>query len=341
MNSFDRQTIQEMRSAAIKGAVNAEIHMQLEEITLKESSNGKPYYELRMRDSSGSLLLRAWSDTPPFDQCGGLKSGNTVGVGGEFYNNPPFGVDIRKWGIWPLEQHEVDALYAGSPERNQFVSREKEYIFSTIDELKDLRLRALGNAFIAEYGDRFVRSAAARSYHHSRRGGLVEHVAQMMRAMKAICDAYPRLNRDLCLSGVLFHDCGKLWETGMPEAGFTMPYQKPGELLGHITIGIEVVNKLWHKLPLDEWKEIQPPSEDVRLHLLHLIASHHGELQFGAPVLPKTPEAIALHYVDNLDARLETIFSGYATATEIGTGIYERVRPMVTNFVKQLDPFSE
>ena len=148
----------------------------------------------------------------------------------------------------------------------------------------------------------------------------------MMRCADAICTAYPSLNRDLLIAGVLVHDCGKLWEMCPSETSFEIPRDLRGELLGHISIGIEVVNALWRKLPLENWKDLTPPSEEVRLHLLHLIAAHHGELQFGSPVEPKTPEAIALHFIDNLDARLEMIFSSYQRLVEVAPGVFERVR---------------
>ena len=95
-----------------------------------------------------------------------------------------------------------------------------------------------------------------------------------------------------------------------------MGYDERGELMGHISIGLELVNSMWRKLSAenaDSWKACTPASEDVRLHLLHLIGSHHGEHQFGSPVNPKTPEAMALHYIDNLDARLEMFAAGYTT----------------------------
>ncbi|MEO8351124.1 MAG: HD domain-containing protein, partial [Chthoniobacteraceae bacterium] len=172
---------------------------------------------------------------------------------------------------------------------------------------------------------------------------LVEHVAQMMRSAHAICDAYPGLNRDLLTVGVLFHDCGKLWENQMPADGFTMPFDERGEMLGHITIGIEVANSLWRKLAQREaaaaWKELVPASEDVRLHLLHLIAAHHGELQFGSPVPPKTPEAIALHYIDNLDAKMEMFANAYAGSRYLAPRIQEKVWPLPGNLVTPLPVF--
>ena len=154
-----------------------------------------------------------------------------------------------------------------------------------------------------------------------------------------------QLNRDLLVSGILFHDSGKLWENHLPEDGFTMGYDERGELMGHISIGLELVNSLWRKLQSDAntraWEKLMPSSEDCRLHLLHLIASHHGEMQLGSPVYPKTPEAMALHYIDNMDARLEMFAAGYLTAKPIADRIFARVRPLPGNLVKSLEKFAE
>jgi 3'-5' exoribonuclease len=206
-----------------------------------------------------------------------------------------------------------------------------------------VRVKAVADLFIEKFGERFRRTAAAREFHHARRGGLVEHVAQMMRSAAAICSVYHKLNEDLLIVGVLFHDCGKLWETAYAENSFSMPYHLSGEMMGHITLGLELVNKLWRdvieKPEAAEWMHLEPASDHVRLHLLHLIGSHHGELAFGSPVLPKTPEAIALHYIDNLDAKLDMFRRGYETSNEIAPGIFERVRPLPQNLVEPLPRF--
>ncbi|MGZ4984083.1 MAG: HD domain-containing protein, partial [Chthoniobacterales bacterium] len=214
------------------------------------------------------------------------------------------------------------------------------YITDRIKTIGDPRLRALCEAFVAEFGERFRRTAGARSYHHARRGGLVEHVAQMLRVGDEIARLYPQLNLDLLIAGIVFHDAGKLWENQLPENGFTMGFDERGELMGHISIGIELVNSLWKKIQTPEWSKMSPTSEDVRLHLLHLIGAHHGEPQFGSPVSPKTPEAMALSYIDNLDARLEMFAAGYLVAKPIADRIFDRVRPLPGNLVKPLDKFS-
>ena len=122
-----------------------------------------------------------------------------------------------------------------------------------------------------------------------------------------------------------------------------MGYDERGELIGHISIGLELVNSLWRNLQtpenLDAWNDLVPASEDVRLHLLHLIGAHHGEMELGSPVYPKTPEAMALHYIDNLDARLEMFFAGYLTAKPLAARIFDRVRPLPGNLIKPLEKF--
>ena len=164
-----------------------------------------------------------------------------------------------------------------------------------------------------------------------------------MRSAVAISKIYPELNRDLMIAGVLFHDCGKLWENSYPEDGFGQIHSRYGEMLGHIPLGIELVNKLWGDLldssEFEQFSEAKPSTEDVRLHLLHLIGSHHGQLEFGSPVLPKTPEAYALHYIDNLDAKMEMLRDAYSQAAEVAPGIYDRVFPLQANLIRPLREF--
>src|SRR5213078_3237405 len=237
---------------------------------------------------------------------------------------------------------EKNELLQGPADLRAKQASDFQFVRETVAAIADPRLHALSEAFLNEWGDRFRRTAAARNYHHARRGGLVEHTAQMMRVAKQIAPLCPELNVDLLLAGILFHDSGKLWENALPENGFVMGYDERGELMGHISIGLEVVNSLWRKILADNgdsWKNLTPSSEDVRLHLLHLIGAHHGEAQFGSPVSPKTPEAMALHYIDNLDARMEMFAAGYLVAKPLADRIFDRVRPLPGNLVKPLEKY--
>jgi 3'-5' exoribonuclease len=337
-------SLTEIRRHAQNGAtVEARVHVQVEGVNSKVTREQKPYCELNLADACDRMTLRVWSDHPEFRACGSLKASDFVELSGEFLQHQQFGLDCRNWKVRHLNGQERSELLQGPPELRAKQAADWDYIVERTRALQDPRLRLLGEAFIAEQGERFKRTAGARSYHHARRGGLVEHVAQMMRIAVAIAPLYPQLNLDLLIAGVLFHDAGKLWENHLPETGFTMGYDERGELMGHISIGLELVNSFWRKLQTDEniqaWSSLKPSSEDVRMHLLHLIGAHHGEPQFGSPVSPKTPEAMALNYIDNLDARMEMFAAGYLVARPIADRIFDRVRPLPGNLVKPLDKY--
>lgn len=335
-------TLKEVRQAVPQGPLEARVHVQLETVAAKFTREQKPYCELTLADAADRMTLRVWSDTPNYKACDSLGSGDFVEITGEFYQHQQYGLDVRNWKSRPLSPNEKSELLQGPAEQRAKQASDWEFIVAATKGIADPRLAALCEMFLREWGDRFRRTAAARKYHHARRGGLVEHTAQMMRVAEQIAPLYSELNRDLLIAGILFHDSGKLWENHLPETGFSMPYEELGELLGHISIGLELVNSLWRKLSAEHaeaWKNLVPGSEDVRMHLLHLIGAHHGEVQFGSPISPKTPEATALHYIDNLDARLEMFAAGYATAKPLAERIFDRVWPLPGNLVKPLEKF--
>lgn len=321
-------TIQALREATREGATcETTVSAQVESCQKKETTAGKPFYELLLRDATGSLILRAWSDKPAFVLCEQLTQGEFVEVRGNF-SQGSFGLDAMGWTLTPLDAEGISLLIEGSPEEQ--ATREATYqgVVEAIATIQDPRLRLLCDAFLKQYGARFCRAAAARSNHHARRGGLLDHTARMLQSALALQAVYSHLNRDLLVAAILFHDSGKLWETCPPAQGFGLTPDLRGELMGHLSIGIELVNTLWRELPKEEWSQLKPPSEEVRLHLLHLIASHHGQLEYGSPVLPKTPEAIALHLIDNLDARLEMFQETYTKAQQSTPGFFEWSRPL-------------
>ncbi|MFI0348157.1 MAG: HD domain-containing protein [Chthoniobacterales bacterium] len=331
-------TIKELRNLTRDGAsCEALIPAQAESITLKETAQGKPFYEVNLRDATGNLTLRAWSDKAAFSSCQKLTSGDFVQVTGNFSNTGSFGIDAPGWKIEPLSEEGTMRLLEGSTQQQAASDANYQLIVTTVESITDPRLKKLCGFFLTQHGLRFRRAAAARNNHHARRGGLLDHTAQMMRSAIALLSVYPQLNRDLLIAGTLFHDSGKLWETCPPALGFGILPELRGELMGHLSIGIELVNSLWRELPKEDWSTLQPSSEQVRLHLLHLIASHHGQLDYGSPVLPKTPEAIALHLIDNLDARIEMFNEAYARAEEIAPEIFEWVRPLGVSPIAPLE----
>jgi 3'-5' exoribonuclease len=341
---MELMTLSEVRKAAQNEPVEARVHVQVEAAATKATREGKPYCELTLTDACDRMPLRVWNDHPAYKACSEFSGQEFIELTGEFHQSQQYGLEARKWTVRPLAEPEKSELLQGPADLRAKQATDWDFIKQTCGAIADPRLRALCHALLTEWGDRFRRTAAARNYHHARRGGLVEHTAQMMRVGAAIAPLYPELNLDLLIAGILFHDSGKLWENQLPEHGFTMSYDERGELMGHISIGLELVNSIWRKLIMEkagDWKDLVPASEDVRLHLLHLIGAHHGQKEMGSPVSPKTPEAMALHYIDNLDARLEMFAAGYNTAKPLAARIFDRVRPLPGNLVRPLEKFQQ
>jgi 3'-5' exoribonuclease len=336
----DLLTLTQLRQVAGPAPQPYRVHVQVDQRSEKQTSGGAPFLEIKLADSGESIVWRVFDNNPLFVDARGLQRGSFLELTAQWVDTGKYGIEPRQPKMRVLSDDEKLLLLGGDPDLANRQQTDFTDITHFVAGMNDPRLRCLCSLFLEKHGERFRRTAAARENHHARRGGLVEHVAQMMRCAVAIAGVYPRLNQDLLVAGVLFHDCGKLWENSYPENSFAMPYQLHGEMLGHITLGLELVNKLWrdmHDRPeAGEWTMMEPPSDLVRLHLLHLIASHHGQYEFGSPVLPKTPEALALHHVDNIDAKMEMMRRGYETSKELAPGIFERFRPLNVNVIAPL-----
>jgi 3'-5' exoribonuclease len=230
-----------------------------------------------------------------------------------------------------LKPAEGEAFFAGGEERRAQIEGHWDFCLQRAQGMKDLRLRWICVRAFEKFPEKWKRAAAARKNHHARRGGLLDHTAQMLKVAKVLAPLYPEVDGDLLAAGVIFHDLGKLWENDTGEKGFGSVASRRGELIGHISLGIEVANSLWREGEAVEgksWSEMKPASDELRDHLLHLIASHHGTKEFGSPVAPKTPEAFLLHHIDNMDARIEMLRLSYARGKEEGVGLLEAHRPL-------------
>lgn len=326
----------EAATAAVQGTLLA----QLTQKTTRTTKTGKPFLEVVLADAAGTVTFKIWETSPWFVEFDLLEVPAPVAVTGQWQLSQ-YGMELGDASMRPLTPEEEEQVLTGSPELVARQQADWECICSFVDELKDPRLAGVCRLFLQQQEKRFRRAAAARNFHHARRGGLVEHIASVMRVASALCSVYPdRLNRDLVMAGALLHDCGKIVENDYAEHSLEMPYTESAELLSHIPMGIEIINKLWRDMMTPErraaWKEISPSSEQVRLHLLHLVASHHGLLEYGSPVLPKVPEALILHHADNVDAKMEMFRAAYESATPLSERVLQRKSPMQTNVVLPL-----
>jgi 3'-5' exoribonuclease len=194
----------------------------------------------------------------------------------------------------PQTRHDIDALW--------------KTLRDTFATVRDPGIRRLADAILDDPAmAKGIRLApAAVTHHHAWVGGLLEHVVGLLRLAEAVLPLYPGLDRDVLLAGILLHDLGKIEELAV---GGGFKYTDPGKLVGHIGLGLAILER--------KAAEIGGLPPAVLDPLRHLIASHHGQHEWGALSLPATREAIALHYLDNLDAKLSAAEALLAEAADL------------------------
>ena len=189
-NTMNLLTLTEIRRATQNGATSARVHVQVENAAPKLTREQQPYCELTLADARDRMTLRVWSDHPAYKTCSALTNQDFIELTADFYQSQ-YGLDARKWTQRPLTEQERDELLQGPADLRSKQAADFEFVRQSVARISDPRLAALSEAFLSEWGDRFRRTAAARNYHHARRGGLVEHTAQMMRVAKEIAPLYP------------------------------------------------------------------------------------------------------------------------------------------------------
>ncbi len=262
------------------------------ESSFQTAVNGKNYIRMTIADASANFMANLWdANRELFQLC---PAGCIVKLLGllEIYKGKP---QIRVIRFRPAHDSEVD-LDSFLPRSARDADAMRDELLAIIGSIADPDYQALAKAFFhdAEIMREFARSPAARDLHHAFIGGLIEHTLNIARMAEAFA-ARAKIDRDLLLLGSLLHDIGKIEEL---EAKYAIDYTDAGKLLGHLFIGAQRVA---------EKAALIPGFPPEKTHLVqHLILSHHGRYEYGSPVLPKIPEAFALHHLDNLDAKVET-----------------------------------
>jgi 3'-5' exoribonuclease len=281
--------------------------------SLRETRTGKNYIAARLADATGSITTRVWDATPA--QAAGFRAGAFVRVRArvETYQGQ---LQLVVGSFQPVEGSEVRAEDF-MPATPKDVGELVESLGRLIASVGDKPLRALLEAFFGDedFAARFRRAPAASEFHHAYAGGLLEHTVAVARTAETVAAARPdELDRDLLVAGALLHDVGKVYELG---SGPSFEYTDAGRLIGHIVMGCLEAEKRMGSLP-------GFPTE-TRRQVLHLIISHHGQREFGSPVLPATPEALALHHIDNLDAKVRAAADAEPQPGEEAWSDYQRM----------------
>jgi len=263
---------------------------------LKKGRSGRSYLDVRLQDSSGTIAGRYWdadgvafafepddlvlvkAQAEEYQGALQLRLGDIVR-----YDGPS---DPRDY--LPRSPRDSERAYAALLER---VRRTPEGF------IRKLLCAVMDDPEIAR---RYKLAPAATVYHHAYLGGLLDHVTSLVEVGDRVCDHYPELDRELVLAGLVLHDLGKIEELQY-DAAFR--YSTRGQLLGHIFLGLEIVRQ--------KIAEIPGFPQRLRDQIEHMILAHHGRLEFGSPKEPLFPEALVVHYLDDLDSKLESMRAQY------------------------------
>lgn len=269
---------------------------QLIDKQLRPNRQGNLYLQVRLSDRTGWVTGMMWNANE--HQYQSLPVSGYVHVVGasQIYNGM---VQLIIKSMEVVDDRHLDMRdFAVEPKTD--VAKLRQELTTLLASIRDPAIKAVADCFLADefLMNKFAMAPAGIKNHHAYHGGLIEHVVNLMRVCQAVAPFYPSIDSDLLLIGAFLHDLGKIEElTFDGELG----YSDAGQLLGHVLMILET---LAQKLREAERRLGKPVPTETQLRIKHMIASHHGEYEFGSPRLPMTPEAMALHLLDNLDAKL-------------------------------------
>ena len=265
---------------------------------IAKTKAGKTYYSLILQDKTGVMDTKIWTlnnGIEHFEQMDFIRVDGNVTC---FQGNLQLNVQrVRKAREGEYNQEEY------IPCSSKSIDEMFRELTGYVNQIQEIHLRKLLIAIFGDksFADKFRRHSAAKRVHHGFMGGLLEHTLAVTRLCEFYCDQYPLINRDLLLTAALCHDIGKVGElSSFPENDYT----DEGQLVGHIVIGTMMVE--------DKIREIDGFPGKLATELKHCILAHHGEMEFGSPKKPALLEALALHYADNTDAKIESFIEALA-----------------------------
>ena len=255
------------------------------------TKNGNSYISLELSDKTGMVDCRKWDALKSLFDSFGVDDFVKVRARVEFYRNYP---QLKLDSIEKAEEKSVDiSIYVPVSDKN-IGSMLKDFL-SEMEVVRNPHLKALVHNIFSdrEIAEKFKTAPAATDFHHPYLGGLLEHTLACVELAKMIASKYRDINVDLLLCGTALHDIGKIEELSYRRSFY---YTDKGRLLGHIVLGVNLVSSVIDKMP--------DFPEELKNLVLHIMLSHHGEQEWGSPKRPMCFEAIILHHIDNLDAKI-------------------------------------
>jgi 3'-5' exoribonuclease len=278
--------------ASLRCGTNVEEVYLVTRKDLRTTKAGKPFLRLKVTDRTGSADCVVWEDAERISRS--FNAGDYVLVQArvtEYEGRPQLDAST----VAPADAHEVDRREF-LPATYRDVDELTGFLEFHVDSVTDADYSALLRLIFGdpEFLERFSTAPAAKAYHHAYLGGLLEHTVTVADLCDHVSQQYARVDRDLLITAALLHDVGKVTELTYDRA---IDYSDAGRFLGHVILGVTFVTDQVARLPGFPEKKLQL--------LLHAIVSHHGELEWGSPKRPKTLEALIIHHVDNLDAKVK------------------------------------
>lgn len=262
----------------------------LEDVSLRTTRDDRPFLLFKLRDKTGQIGAVYW-DVPAHVQPLAANGAVRLVTGQVVVYRDALQINVTD--LNPTSTADLtDFLPASSRPQTEMLAELDEHIASLGQPWQQLVATLLAEPFRSRFAD----APAARTMHHAYIGGLLEHTISMATLADRLADHYPSVRRDLLVTGTLLHDMGKVIEYDI-QAG--IGFSEDGRLVGHIIRAIVMIETAAAAIDIDE--------DDLR-QLVHLIASHHGKAEWGAPVEPKTIEAVLLHQLDLLDSRVQGFF---------------------------------
>ncbi|MEC8944245.1 MAG: HD domain-containing protein [Acidobacteriota bacterium] len=258
-----------------------------------KTKNDDPYLRTKFSDKSGTIAGIMWADSGAEAAASNTKEGDhvrVVGIVDDYQSKLQIKVTL-------LERVNSDSIDPGVflPATECDVDEMCDAFLGIIGSIQNTYLRTLLQSTFEEpeVARLFRRAPAGIKLHHAYVGGLLEHTLSVATLANLLADHYDSVDRDLLVAGACLHDLGKIWELAYDKA---FKYTEEGRLVGHL-----ILESNWLAQRMDEIEGFPGP---LRSHVLHLLASHHGRLEHGAPVQPATREALVLHYIDDLEAKM-------------------------------------
>ena len=284
--------------------------LQIKGVNKGETKTGQDYIFLKCGDITGDILVKIWSvEKELMETLLNNSIGNFIKVdgllGGEYRGNKELTsqggagltyvtrVNMELDPTFDISDYTIGAPFTREDMMNGII-HDMRY------EITNLEVKRLVATIFDKYKDVFEVQPAAISMHHDYEEGLLYHTYNMLRVGKSLADLYPHVNKSLLLAGIILHDMGKVVEYKKNTDTGGYDFSIKGNLLGHISIMSSEIEEVGKDLGI---------SEEIVTNLQHIVLSHHGNLEWGSPVLPKTPEAILVHYIDNMDSKMEQVRS--------------------------------